>query len=173
MTMTNDELMLGSIFSDIGGAVTGAVRAISTSPVIKTVATGAAFVYPPVGVPATVALHAAAKLTATAKSKPKKPAYKSSKFYQNYLKLMRMKATARKTIVNTAIAAKQGDLAARRGLQTLAIAANAQKVVRTPPTFASKKSRIRGTKPRKMAGPASGILFVRGGGIKAGKFKAA
>lgn len=144
-----------SIFSDIGKAVGSVV----SSPVVRTVATGAAFVYPPVGVPAAIAVNAAAKITAASKSRDP-----------------RKRRVARKTIINTALAAKKGDLAARRGLQTLAIAARAQKAVvpmRRPPTFVSSRSRVKGRKPRKMAGPASGILFVRGGGIKAGKFKAA
>lgn len=88
------------------------VTKLARSPLVKAAAAGAAFVFPPVGVPAAAAVAVAGRINLNVHSKNKRKA-----------------AAARRVIVRTAQLAKRGDRSARRGLKLLARAGRRRKKV--------------------------------------------
>lgn len=83
---------------------------LTKSPLVKGLATGAAFVFPPVGVPVAAGVAVAGRINLNVHSKNKRKA-----------------AAARRVIVRTAQLAKRGDVSARRGLKLLARAGRRRK----------------------------------------------
>lgn len=117
-----DELQRAIIGFSLLKGIKSVVRTVAKSPLVKAVATGAAFVVPAVGVPAVAAITMADKLVKASKSPNPK-----------------QRVAAKKMIASTAQQAKAGDTNAQRGL---ALMVNQAQTNKAPPRLQQGYKRV-------------------------------
>lgn len=104
------DVQIGSLwgsFKKLGKSIGSAAKSIARSPIVKTVAGGAAIVFPPVGIPATAALVAADRAIAIAEGKKGTP---------------KQQAAMKQAIGNTVKLAQKGDPDAKRAVEFMTLA---------------------------------------------------
>jgi len=142
-------------------AVGKIAKKVIRSPVLKATAMGAAFVFPPIGVPAAAAVVAADKVVGALDKGGRKA------------------AAARKLLKPTLSAAKSGDKDAARGARALTLAARLRKqgipvrtaVARARVKQAVARRPVARSAARPAAGAMRGVLVLPGGRVVTGTFQ--